>query len=413
MPISQDSPVAPQTVEPGPTDGQLLQDYVRRRNEAALTAIVQRHGPMVWGVCRRLLHNAQDAEDAFQATFLVLVRKADSLVPREMVANWLYGVARQTALKARATVARRTVRERQVADMPEPTAPERDVWPDLGPLLDQELSRLPDRFRAVLVLCDLEGRTRHEAARQLGVPDGTVAGWLARARAMLAKRLARRGLVTAGAAVAVAVAENAAAAAVPISVLSNTIRAATARGAVSPSVAALTQEVRKAMLLAKLRIGTVVGALLLVGIGAGTIPFLPLAAGQKDAPGAKAATEAQQTDKERLQGKWLAVSAEVKGVKLADDDPGIKSTSLTFDGDHVTILQLKGEEPVPYALDPDKKPKQMDITVDVGKGEKLLTIYELDGSKLKVHFVKDGSRPTDFDSNKSKGTVIVFEKQKG
>src|SRR5271155_2470457 len=95
----------------GRTDGQLLEDYISRRDEAALAALVRRHGPMVWGVCRRLLSNYHDAEDAFQATFLVLVRKGASIASREQLANWLYGVAHQTALKARATAARRTRRE--------------------------------------------------------------------------------------------------------------------------------------------------------------------------------------------------------------------------------------------------------------------------------------------------------------
>src|SRR5213592_259624 len=110
------------------TDGQLLDSFVRRRDSVALEAIVGRHGPMVWGVCRRVLRNHHDAEDAFQATFLVLVRKAASVVPREMVANWLYGVAHQTALKARATTAKRRARERQVTEMPEPVATEQDLW---------------------------------------------------------------------------------------------------------------------------------------------------------------------------------------------------------------------------------------------------------------------------------------------
>src|SRR6266571_4733914 len=104
----------------GLTDGQLLEDHVSRRDEAALAALVWRHGPMVWGVCRRVLRNYQDAEDAFQATFLVLVRKAASITSRELLANWLFGVAHQTARKARATAAKRKGRERQVTDMPEP-----------------------------------------------------------------------------------------------------------------------------------------------------------------------------------------------------------------------------------------------------------------------------------------------------
>src|SRR5216683_8064106 len=119
----------------GLTDGQLLEDYVSRRDEAALTALVRRHVPMVWGVCRRVLRNYHDAEDAFQATFLVLVRKAGSIASRELLANWLYGVAHQTALKARATGARRKGRERQVTEMPEPAVTEQNLWPDLQPLL--------------------------------------------------------------------------------------------------------------------------------------------------------------------------------------------------------------------------------------------------------------------------------------
>src|SRR5437660_7393420 len=106
------------------TDGQLLESYVRSREEAAFAALVRRHGPMVWGVCRRVLSSHQDAEDAFQATFLVLVRKAASVVPREMVANWLHGVAYQSALQARRTLARRRARERQVTRMAEPVVTE-------------------------------------------------------------------------------------------------------------------------------------------------------------------------------------------------------------------------------------------------------------------------------------------------
>src|SRR5438105_6017776 len=115
----------------GLTDGQLLEDYISRRDETALAALVHRHGPMVWGVCRRVLRNYHDAEDAFQATFLVFVRKGASIASRELLANWLYGVAHQTALKARATDAKRKERERQVTEMPEPTVAEQDLcWRD-------------------------------------------------------------------------------------------------------------------------------------------------------------------------------------------------------------------------------------------------------------------------------------------
>src|SRR5205085_9151313 len=130
----------------------------------------------------RVLRNNHDAEDAFQTTFLVLVRKAASIVPKEAVGNWLYGVAHQTALNVRATVTRRRKRERRATNMPEPEARHDNLWHELQPLLDHELRRLPDKYRVAIVLCDLEGKTRKEAARQLGLVEGTMASRLARAR---------------------------------------------------------------------------------------------------------------------------------------------------------------------------------------------------------------------------------------
>jgi RNA polymerase sigma factor (sigma-70 family) len=259
-------------------DRELLGCFIERHDEAAFAALVQRHGPMVWGVCRRLLSH-HDAEDAFQANFLVLVRKAASIVPRGMVGNWLYGVAHQTALQARRTDARRRAREVQVTVMPDTEAVQQDHWPDVQPLLDQELSRMPDKSRAVLVLCDLEGRTRKEVARQLGVPEGTVAGRLARARAMLAKRLARYDLAVSGGTLAVVLAQNAASAGVPTTVVSSTIKAASlfaaghaAAGVVSAKAAALTEGVLKAMLLNKLKVATgVLFALSILVAGTGVL----------------------------------------------------------------------------------------------------------------------------------------------
>jgi RNA polymerase sigma factor (sigma-70 family) len=268
------------------TDGQLLERYVRQRQESAFASLVQQHGPMVWGVCRRMLGNHHDAEDAFQATFLVLVRKGASILPRETIANWLYGVAHLTALKARAIAVRRKERERQVTVMPEPAAAEPDLWRDLQPILDQELSRLPDKYRTAIVLCDLEGKTRKEAAQQLGCPEGTVAGRLARARTMLAKRLARHGLGMSGGALATALAQNAASAGVPASVASSTINAAAlvaagqTGGVISASVVALMEGVVKSMLLTKLKIATVVLLAVLAGCGVAVATVDVMAAGE-------------------------------------------------------------------------------------------------------------------------------------
>jgi RNA polymerase sigma factor (sigma-70 family) len=160
------------------SDGQLLDRFVARREGAVFEAIVHRHGPMVWGVCRRVLRDHHDAEDAFQATFLVLARKAASVMPREKVGNWLYGVACQTAMKARVTKAKRRGRESQAPDVPEPEAVREGPLHDLLPELDRELSRLPEKYRVPIVLCELEGKTHREAAEQLGWPIGTVSGRL-------------------------------------------------------------------------------------------------------------------------------------------------------------------------------------------------------------------------------------------
>jgi RNA polymerase sigma factor (sigma-70 family) len=272
----------------GMTDGQLLARYLSSRDEKALAALVRRHAPMVWGVSCRLLHNHHDAEDAFQATFLVLVRKAAD-VPRQAVVNWLYGVARQTAVRLRATAAKRGRRETQVATMPEPTGAEvRDAeWQSV---LDEELGRLPDHYRGVVVLCDLEGMTRREAARQLAIPEGSVASRLARARALLAKRLTRRGVALPGVGLAAALAHQAASGGVPTSVVFSTIKAASllatgkaaATGAASVKVAALTEGVVKAMLLNKLK--AVVAVVLILGCMAAGAAMLTCdrAAGRDD-----------------------------------------------------------------------------------------------------------------------------------
>jgi RNA polymerase sigma factor (sigma-70 family) len=282
----------------GLTDGQLLACFIEHRDQAAFAALVKRHAPMVWGVCRRLLRNHHDAEEAFQATFLVLVRKAASILPREMVANWLYGVAHQTARKASALAARRRTRERQVTEMPEP-AVQPDLWDDLQPLLDEELSRLPDKFRAVIVLCELEGKTRKEAAQQLSCPEGTVASRLATARTMLAKRLARHGLAVPGGVLAGLLSLGVASAGPPpAAVVSATIEAASrfaaghaaASGVISANVAALTGGVLRTMLLNKLKTMAPV-VLLLALIAFGGLYALQLAEAQTARQG--------QTDRQR------------------------------------------------------------------------------------------------------------------
>jgi RNA polymerase sigma factor (sigma-70 family) len=248
------------------TDGQLLDCFIQRGDEAAFEVLVQRHGPMVLGVCRRVLGNVHDAEDAFQATFLVLVRKAASVVPRAMVGNWLYGVAHNTARKARAMNTKRRQKEREAAAL---AARDYAVeGQELRLLLDEELARLPDRYRVPVVLCGLEGRPIKEAAVHLGWAPGTVASRLARGRALLSKRLARHGLVVSAGALAAALATDAAAAVPGPLLAALKVAAAGARhgpaGGISAKVALLSEEVLRAMWMSKVK--TVVVLVLMMGL---------------------------------------------------------------------------------------------------------------------------------------------------
>jgi uncharacterized protein (TIGR02246 family) len=260
------------------TDRDLLAAFVARRDEMAFEALVRRHGAMVLGVCRRLLGRDHDAEDAFQATFLVLARRAAAVRPREPLGNWLYGVACRCALAARRSAARRQATERQVSAMPEPPAPASSIPSDLSAVLDEELARLPEKYRAAVVLCEVEGQPRHEAAKRLGIPEGTLSSRLATARKQLAARLRRRGLAPAIALATLSAAS--AGAAVPARLLSGTITTATgSAAAVSQSVSALTEEVMKAMFLSKLQLAAVslaAAGLLAVGaVAAYGWPYVP------------------------------------------------------------------------------------------------------------------------------------------
>jgi RNA polymerase sigma factor (sigma-70 family) len=258
------------------TDGQLLERFAKNRDRGALETLVHRHGQMVWGVCCRILRAGPDAEDAFQAAFLVLVRRAGD-APRATVANWLYGVAHQTALKARATIGKRKGRERQVTDMPEAAAPPPVLRDDLHEILDEELSRLSDKHRTVIVLSDLEGKTRKEVAQLLGMPEGTVASRLARAHSLLAHRLTRRGLTVSSGAVAALLAQQAASATCPAAAVDATITSV-AGGAVSAKTAALVDGVLKAMLLSRLKFGAIWLVLGLLTVGSGLGAYQALAA---------------------------------------------------------------------------------------------------------------------------------------
>src|SRR4051812_6368754 len=176
------------------SDARLLQRFVSQRDESAFELLVWRHGAMVHGLCRRLLRDGHDAEDAFQATLLVLARKASSIGKHESLGSWLYKVAYRVALRARDVALRRARHERQVEAMPDlgdPHAPADSGWAELRPVLDEELARLAEKHRAPVVLCYLQGLSNEEAARQLACPVGTLKTRLAQARRLLGAQLTR------------------------------------------------------------------------------------------------------------------------------------------------------------------------------------------------------------------------------
>ncbi len=257
-------------------DAELLDRFLASREEPAFAALVQRHGPLVLGVCRRLLRDEQDAEDAFQATFLVLARKAASIRKKESLGAWLYEVAFRIAVRLRADAARRKLHERQAPEVSAVDATDPMLWQELAAVLDEELNRLPEKYRRPLVLCHLQGRTHAQAARELGVPAGSLSRHLQRARELLRERLAGRGFTLPAALLGTVLTRQAATACVPLSLVDATTRAAflaavgEAAG-VSARAVALAEGVVKTMSVLKLKLAIVlaaVGAVLAASVGA-------------------------------------------------------------------------------------------------------------------------------------------------
>jgi RNA polymerase sigma factor (sigma-70 family) len=250
----------------GLSDRELLERFASARDEAAFTVLIERHGPMVLGVCRRALPNFHDAEDACQATFLVLARKAGSVRKKTSLSSWLHGVACRLALTLKRDHARRKSRERAV-DAPARRDPAAEVtWREVQTILDEELQQLPERYRAALILCYLECVTRDEAAGQLGLSPGSLHGRLQRARDLLRDRLAKRGLTLSAVMSAAVLGESVAEAALSPTFVVTSTKAALLLAAGKPlteslvatNVLALTQEVLKSMFLTKLKLGTAV-----------------------------------------------------------------------------------------------------------------------------------------------------------
>ena len=287
------------------TDGQLLERFVAGRDESAeagFAALVDRHGPMVLRVCRQVLGDAHDAEDAFQATFLVLARRAGSVRKRESVASWLYGIAQRVARRSQADAARRREHERRRAAMTTMESSDvGDQYPSEGwRVLHEEVERLPEKYREPVVLCYLEGLTTEAAARRLGCAQGTVMSRLSRARDRLRQRLTDRGLAPTLGLLTAGLSADAANAAVPAALAHSLVQAAmsmaagtTAAGMVPATVTALTEGVLRMMIRSRLR--GFVGAVLAVGAltaGMGMLVYRTAGARPQEAPTGKTAKAA-------------------------------------------------------------------------------------------------------------------------
>jgi RNA polymerase sigma factor (sigma-70 family) len=282
------------------SDGQLLERFADEHDQTAFTTLMQRHGPLVLSVCRRILTDAQDVEDAFQATFVVLVRRASGLRKEGSLASWLYGVAYRVALKSRSSAVRRKQREQQADAMaqtevpqdsyPEPEPDRQASWRELRGVLDDEVNRLPEKYRAPLVLCYLEGKTNEQAAQELGWPIGSMSCRLAKARDLLRDRLTGRGVALSASALTVGLGSQAANAAVPVNLADATLNSAmllaagkAASGVVSAQVAMLADGVLHSMMAARLKF-TLAVCLSLVLVGSGGALAYRSFASEKPAP---------------------------------------------------------------------------------------------------------------------------------
>ncbi|MFO0797661.1 MAG: sigma-70 family RNA polymerase sigma factor [Gemmataceae bacterium] len=351
---------ARRAVAPDPrTDGALLAAFVAARDGEAFAALVERFGPMVFAVCRRATGHHQDAEDAFQAVFVVLARKAAAVVPREAVGGWLYGVAVRTAREARTMAARRAAREAPSSHLPDAAGGAAHPEPDLAAVIDAELAALPEKDRALLVRCDLRDESQVAVAAALGVPVGTVYSRLAAARKRLAARLTARGVAPGAGGLAVALGE-AARATVPADLPARAVAAALTPEHAPAAVAALSHGVLRAMFLHKLRLAPLaLAAVASAALAAGlltaqpTPPAPPAPAPAGAQPGTKAAARPVLKAPNRilvtLNRAILLIDPDGKSQQRLtsfEPDAGMAfDAKLSPDGTRVAVVRAVASEP--------------------------------------------------------------------
>jgi len=396
-----------------PTDERLLRDYVASQDAGAFAAIMRRHGGMVSGVCRRVLGREQDVEDAFQATFLVLLRKAPSLSRPNLLGNWLYGVAYRISSKIRSANIRQRTREAPMVDLPAPDANDGASWRDLRPVFDDELRRLPERYRRPIVLFYLEGKSAAEVAAALGLPRGTVLSQLARAREQLRIRISRRSLALSAGAFASLLERTASSdAAVPDRLLDLGMQTLPASAAgVSAQARLLAQQVLKEMLRRRLwTIGSPLFAALLATwagfLSYGAVRVQPAAV----APAAVVQAEAR-SNLDGLQGDWQVVAVEQGGRVLPKDQ--LPFTSLKIRDD--TIVHEGGPHHLLIArfrLHPEQQPKAMDMESEGYHGDIYHAIYALEGDTLTICRPDDATRPLELASRPGSKVLLYTAKRK-
>jgi RNA polymerase sigma factor (sigma-70 family) len=381
-------------------DDVLLERFTSRQQDAAFAALVRRYGPLVLGVCRRVLHHEQDAEDAFQAVFCVLARKAGSIRNRTAVGPWLHAVAYRIARKARAGRGRRPMSTTNLPDIPAVEGSPEWVWRELRPILDEEVSHLPQKHQQVVILCYLEGRTNEQAAAQLGCPLGTVLSRLARARARLRAAFTRRGLTLSATALAAALGSQAAGAMVPPALTRAAIQAAAAfkgggtpAGAIRPDVSALAHGYLRS--LARRRLVRITAGLLAV---TAAVVVLVLLFRRTDEP-----ILGPKSDQQLLQGTWS-----LNRVQMGGQDQPAAGLRLIFAEDKCTLTSPFGQPIVAdFQLDANRTPRE--ITLMLRPGARTLGIYRLDGNALTLCINFGGpDRPTEFLS-RAGTTVALWE----
>jgi RNA polymerase sigma factor (sigma-70 family) len=389
------------------SDTQLVEQFARYREEEAFEALLHRHGPLVFSVCRRMLFDLQDAEDAFQATFLVFARKAGSITDRSLLSNWLYGVAFRVASRVRKNGLRRQALERQ-AGIAEFAEEEKPLDTELAALLHEEVQRLPDKYRGPVVLCYVEGKSNEEAAGQLQWPVGTVKTRLGKARELLRSRLARRGVALTSALLV----PSALCAAVPTVLLEKTFQTAIPfttgnviiGGAASPALTLATGVIRT-MWLAKLKLlaSSVLAFAFVLGMGGFAYQsFAVEPAAKKDAK--------KKEDKDVIQGTWKVEKVEEDGADASESPHGklFMSKPLAINADKIV---MEGLFEMTYKLDPTAKIKTLDL--DNGGGKMFECVYTLDGDSLKIcsPVMPGGDRPSEVATKAGSKTRLLILKR--